>query len=451
MRVRISTIALAASCTVLALAPSAGAAPAAADDRGGPAGAAALPSIAEVVERVSPSVVSIRVEQRRVAPRLPFPFPGLGPREHLVQGGGSGVIIRGDGYILTNRHVVEGASHVTVQLADGRRFTARVVGVDDATDLAVLHIRATNLPAARFARSEDVRVGDWVIAIGSPFGLERTVTAGVVSALGRAGVGASEIEDYVQTDASINPGNSGGPLVNLRGEVVGINTMIFGHASGIGFAIPADIARRASEQLIQHGRVRRAWIGVSFQELTPELAAHFHADGRRGALINDVRPNSPAARAGLRAGDVVVAVDGRALESSHDLLRSILQRPIGSEVSLTVLRRGREQTLRLTTAERPSAGSSSASPAQPASAPPAPPNLGLELGTDERGHVVATRVEPGSPASRAGLTPGDRIITADRRRVRTPGDVEAALADGTALLWVARGDARAFVVLSRDR
>ncbi|MDQ3037556.1 MAG: trypsin-like peptidase domain-containing protein, partial [Myxococcota bacterium] len=321
-------------------------------------------AFATVAEQVSPSVVSIRVEARvdraEMMQQMPFgAVPGMpgggGGDEQIVQGGGSGFVVSADGAILTNRHVVENATRIRVRFQDGRELPATVVGIDRATDLAVVRVEATGLRPLRFASMDQQRVGQWVIAIGSPFGLDTTITAGVLSATGRGGLGMNEIEDYLQTDASINPGNSGGPLVNLDGEVVGINTMIIGRGQGIGFAIPADMAQNVSQQLLASGRVRRAWIGVGFQELTPELAADFGVGGRRGALVNEIVPNGPAARAGIQSGDVIINIEGVPVRESRDLMRLVIRRPVGVAVRLEVMRAGRPMQLTLTTGERPDA------------------------------------------------------------------------------------------------
>jgi Do/DeqQ family serine protease len=437
----------------------------------------------QVADRVSPSVVSLRVEATQEPgrgphsgiPGFPFPFgmpPGRRGEPPTRQGSGSGVIIRQDGYILTNNHVVENATKIDVQLRDRRRFSAEVVGTDPATDLAVVKVDATELPPASFAPSDEVRVGEWAIAIGSPFGLRYTVTTGVVSAIGR-GLGANEIEDYVQTDASINPGNSGGPLVNLRGQVIGINTIIIGRGAGIGFAIPSDLARRVASQLIEDGEVDRAWIGVTFQELTPELAEQLglpDPDRPKGALVASVVPGGPAAKAGIKPGDVIVGVDGEEIIEGMDLLRQVIRKDVGSEVGLTVIRDGAEQRLTLTTGERPSreelagrgpAGNGGGGPgggdegAENAlgelglRVQPLTPGLAqqLDLPDDITSGLVVANVQPGSPAARIGLRPEDVIVEADRQAVDSPGALGQALADGSALLRVRRGDNAVFMVL----
>jgi serine protease Do len=424
----------------------------------------------QVAESVSGSVVAIRIESRR---KLTNPFGGLpfgdffgipeGREQYQIQRGtGSGVVIRSDGYILTNKHVVEGASRVEVVFRDGSHLQGKTVGVDDATDLAVVRVESPQkLKAAGFADSARAKPGQWVVAIGSPFGLDYTVTVGVVSAVGRAGMGANEIEDYLQTDASINPGNSGGPLVNLRGEVLGINTMIVGQGTGIGFAIPSNLARVVSEQLIAGGAVHRAFIGVGFQELTSELATHFGVPGAGGALVSSIVPNSPAERAGLQAGDVIVSVDGQAIHESRDLQRALLQRQVGAKVNLGVVRDKKQRSVALVTQEKPNLarGASERTPGQAPRA--AASELGLELepltnklatrlGYAGRQGAVVASVHRGSTADRAGVRSGDLIVEADRKPVQSPADVTAALADGTAVLRIQRGADSSFVVLSKD-
>jgi Do/DeqQ family serine protease len=422
-----------------------------------------------VAERVSPSVVTLRVEAVQSAPQQhPFggffgmPFGGSDGAPRVMQGGGSGVIIRPDGLILTNNHVVQNAQRIDVVLRDGRVLRGEVAGTDPATDLAVVRVEATGLPAARFATSDDARVGEWVVAIGAPFGLDYTVTTGVLSAKGRGGLGANEIEDYLQTDASINPGNSGGPLVNLRGEVLGINTMILGRGAGIGFAIPSDLARLVANQIADHGEVRRAWIGVGFQELTPELASHFGTDHRGGALISHVVPNGPAARAGLRAGDVVVSVAGEAVRQSSDLLRRVIRTPVGQSMQVEYLRAGRSHTAQLRTGARPDSDRAAARVRADRDSVPSStrdhgvrvqdltPAIRRQIGYQGDGSVVVRSVASGSPAARAGLRPGDVIVEADRHPVRSSRDVSAKLADGQALLRVDRGEGSFFAVVDRD-
>jgi serine protease Do len=426
----------------------------------------------QVAESVSSSVVAIRIESRR---KLSNPFGGFpfgdffgipeGREQYQIQHGtGSGVVIRPDGYILTNKHVVESASRVDVVFRDGTHLPGKTVGIDDATDLAVIKVDAKQLRAAPFADSSRAKPGQWVIAIGSPFGLDYTVTVGVVSAVGRGDLGANDIEDYLQTDASINPGNSGGPLVNLRGEVLGINTMIVGQGTGIGFAIPSNLARVVSEQLIANGVVHRAFIGVGFQELTPDLATHFGVQGKGGALVSSIVPGSPAEHAGIKAGDVVVSVDGQPVKESRDLLRALLQRKVGATVVLGVVREKKELQVSLVTQERPGTGKAlQPSAAGKGGAPkdasttmfgleiePLTKQLAQRLGYGGKQGAVVSAVHRGSAAERARLQPGDLIIEADRKPVTSPADVAAALSDGNALLRVQRGNDASYVVLSRD-
>jgi serine protease Do len=423
-----------------------------------------------VAESVSKSVVAIRIESRRklVNPFGGFPFGELfgmpeGREQYQIQHGtGSGVVIRADGYILTNKHVVESASRVDVVFRDGTQLHGKTIGIDEATDLAVVKVESTTpLTPANFADSNKAKPGQWAVAIGSPFGLDYTVTVGVVSAVGRGGMGANEIEDYLQTDASINPGNSGGPLVNLRGEVLGINTMIVG-GTGIGFAIPSNLARIVSDQLITHGKVHRAYIGVGFQELTPELALHFGVPGKGGALVSSVVPDSPAERAGLRAGDVITRVDTEPVHESRDLQRTLLQRKVGAKVELTLVREKKERSVSLVTQERPSSSRASDERPNAKAGPKQLDTFGLELepltkplaqrlGYAQGQGADVSAVRRGSAAERAGLRARDLIVEADRKPVRAPEDVRDALADGTALLRVIRDrDSSSFVVLSRE-
>jgi serine protease Do len=420
----------------------------------------------QIAESVSKSVVAIRVEARR---KLVSPFGGLpfgewfglpeGREQYQIQRGtGSGVVIRNDGHILTNKHVVEHASHVEVVFRDGNRLQGKTIGIDDATDLAVVKVEAKRLSAASFADSNRAKPGQWVMAIGSPFGLDYTVTVGVLSAVGRGDMGANEIEDYLQTDASINPGNSGGPLVNLRGEVLGINSMIVGQGTGIGFAIPSSLARLVADQLISTGSVHRSYIGVGFQELTPELATQFGVKLRGGALVSSVVPQSPAAEAGIQAGDVIVSVDGQAVLESRDLLRALLQAPVGTKLTLGVLRDKKNRSVSLITTERPSR--QRARPVETSSAgevtdlglelEPLTKRLAARLGLSGAQGAIVSGVENGSAADRAGLMIGDLIVEADKKPVTTPQDVAAALRSGNTLLRVRRGANSRYVVLSRE-
>jgi Do/DeqQ family serine protease len=327
----------------------------------------AIPTLAPMIARITPGVVgvSVRGQIREQNPLLQDPFfrQFFNLREAPVeqfQASGSGVIVDAqEGYVLTNYHVVKDATSIEVTLKDNRRFRARLVGDDPQTDIAVLQIPGGDLTAVPMGNSDDLQVGDFVLAIGNPFGLGQTVTSGIVSALGRTGLGIEGYEDFIQTDASINPGNSGGPLVNLAGQVVGINTAILapgGGNVGIGFAIPINMARRVMDQLIRYGQVRRGRIGVEIQDLTPGLARALGTRATQGAVIARVLPDSPAARAGLRPRDVVVAVNGVPVTSGAALRDRIGLARIGDVVDLTVDRQGVERDIRVRIEEATASG-----------------------------------------------------------------------------------------------
>jgi len=326
-----------------------------------------------VAERVGPAVVhlgTVQVSRPRRPPVTPGPFAddplfkdffdqffghGPGRREEFHQPGlGSGVIFDQRGYVLTNFHVVRGADAVTVRLASKEEFRGRIVGADAKTDLAVIQFEPTvPLTVATLGDSDGLRVGEWAIAIGNPFGLDQTVTVGVVSATGRSEVGISTYENFIQTDASINPGNSGGPLVNLRAEVIGINTAIVAAGQGIGFAIPANMAKRIMSQLVDRGKVTRGWLGVALQPLTAELADGLGLRNTRGAVVSRVYPDSPAATAGLLQSDVIVAFDGTPIEDYRHLQRLSADSEVGKTVTLDIVRRGERKSARVTVAEAP--------------------------------------------------------------------------------------------------
>jgi serine protease Do len=310
-----------------------------------------------VAQAIEPCVVHINSRQvvggRGIRVRDEWAF--LDPPQ-VRTGQGSGVIVDTDGYILTNNHVIEGAAEVEVILSDGRNVAAAtVVGTDALTDLAVLRVNLTGLTAAPWGDSNALEVGDWVVAVGNPFGLDRTVTAGIVSAKGRRGItGNSPYEDFLQTDAAVNPGNSGGPLVNMQGELVGINTAIAGDSfRGISFAIPSAIARDVYERLKENGVVNRGWLGVDQTELTPELAAHFGLANATGSLVKEVIPGSPAAKAGVKPGDVIVQWNDLPVANPHELSRAVARTEIGSTVEMVVMREGSRESLQVTVGQRP--------------------------------------------------------------------------------------------------
>jgi len=414
---------------------------------------------AQVSANTLPAVVSIRVEATREAPQPMFPFPfggGGGGGDEVVRGTGSGIVVREDGVIVTNNHVIDRAEVIDVHLSDGRVLRARVLGTDPSTDLAVLKVDATSLPTARWADSDTARVGEWVLAIGAPFGLEATVTHGVLSAKGRAGIGANAIEDYLQTDASINPGNSGGPLINLRGEVLGINTMIIGRGTGVGFAVPSRIARLVAEQIVSRGEVSRGWVGFGLQDIDGPLAEALRVSPNIGAMVSRVEPGAPAARAGILAGDVITQLDGRPTAQGHDVVREITARRPGERIELTVLREGQSRRVSVTAGRRPDERNGrEGSPHRPAARREAQPmTLGVEVlpldpmrarqfGVSRA--VVVTAVESGGAADRAGLRRGDVVLQADGREVSGSGDLAQAVADGRAALLVRRRNEQRFV------
>jgi serine protease Do len=364
---------------------------------------------------------------------------------------GSGFIVASNGYILTNSHVVENASKISVKLSDHRIMDAVVAGTDPKTDLAVLKIPGSNLPVLHLAQSDDVAVGDWVAAFGSPFGLEQTMTAGIISAKGR-GAGPEPYGDLLQTDAAINPGNSGGPLVNLRGEVVGINTMIATRGlgfNGIGFAIPATTAGRVYDQLIKSGKVTRGWIGIRIQEVTPEIARSFGLKVRKGALVSEVASEGPAAKAGLRSGDIILEFNQQQILTSHDLSAAVADAKVGTSARMKVLRNGKELQLDLLVGEHPSAMAQRFRPPQLRE----PGRLGITVENvtpetqaqmnllSSRG-VLVIEVTPGSAADAGGVQPGDVIHAINHSPVYTAADLLAVTRnlreDSTVLLRLER-------------
>jgi serine protease Do len=386
---------------------------------------------------------------------------------HRMAGAGSGVIVDPAGVILTNNHVVSGGGQITVRLQDGREFKAFDIKADPKTDLAVLRVKgAGTLPAARLGNSAQVDVGDWVLALGEPFGLEGTVTAGIVSAKGR-GIGITAREDFIQTDAAINPGNSGGPLVNLDGEVIGINTAISsssGGYQGVGFAIPIDLAKWVGGQLETAGHVQRAYLGVVIQPVTQPLAEQFKVKVHEGVLVTELLPNSPAAKAGLKSGDIILDFAGKKVTSPRELQGMVEMAHAGSSQALTVLRDGKRITLQIACAEQPANfGLARNDSHEPANAEPSrfdklgiqaenlTPQLAEQLGVKAEHGVVITDVHSGSPADLAGLAEGMVITQADRKPVKTVDELRSVLGkqplqQGVLLLVRSKEGAR-FVVI----
>ncbi len=409
-----------------------------------------VPTLAPLVAQVTPAVVNIAVitrapEENHPLARDPFfrRFFGLRSAEPQVSAGSGVIVDARAGYVLTNHHVIKEATEVYVTLKDNRRFPARLIGSDAGTDIALLAIAPEGLSELRFGDSDALQVGDFVLAIGNPFGIGQTVTSGIVSALGRSGLLPEGFEDFIQTDASINPGNSGGALINLKGELIGINTAIIGPSGGnvgIGFAVPTSIARAVMAQLIRFGEVRRGRLGISMQDLTPTLARTLGVSAREGAVIAQVQPGSPAAQAGLREGDVVLAVNERAVRGSADLRNRFGLSPVGEVLELRVARGAEERRVRVRIGELESSAVAGAE-ALPQLAGAALANAERSVGPIREPVVLVTRVEPGSIAFRTGLRAGDAIIGVNRRRTGSVNELSVLLR-GTdrALLNVLRGD-----------
>ena len=439
---------------------------------------------AEIVKKVTPAVVNIAVTggeggrreggpgPRRPQPPLPPgpfggppggppgeeppgmeppPVPPPGPPGRPEQSAGSGVIIDPKGYIVTNNHVVENATQITVTLSDKREFPAKVVGADPKSDLAVIKIEAQKLPYMKWADYEKLQVGDLVLAVGSPFGLSSTVTLGIISALGRGNVGIADYEDFIQTDAAINPGNSGGALVNMNGELMGINTAIFsrtGGSEGIGFAIPSSIATDIVDSLIKTGKVVRGWMGIAIQEITPGLAKSFKIpEQRKGVLISDVNEKGPSADAGLKRGDVIIGFDDKEIQNVSQLRNMVARTIVGRTAKVKVLREGSEQTVVVKIGERPT--DEMLAKREPVPAPGAvpegvkppdnvlaalrvqpldPATMGqLNIPSKTTG-VLVNHVEPGSPAEAAGLQRGDVIQEVNHEVIKSLEDYQKASA-----------------------
>jgi serine protease Do len=386
-------------------------------------------------------------------------------RPRTQQGLGSGVIVTEDGYIITNNHVVEGPSEIRVALVSGEEFPAKVVGTDPATDIAVVKVERTGLPAITLADSSQLEVGDTVLAVGNPFGIGQTVTVGIVSGLGRGSIGIVDYEDFIQTDASINPGNSGGALTDVMGRLIGINTAILsrtGGNQGVGFAVPVNIARNVMEQIIEHGRVTRGYLGIYIQPLTPSLAKAFNLSQTKGALVANVSPKSPAAKAGLKEGDVITEFNGKPITDSKQLRLMVAQTPPDTRADVRYLRSGKEHEASVTLGElrgdelaqaqgraEPETESAKGGFVEGVEVAELNPQIRRQLNLPrEVQGVVVTDVDPGSAAERAGLQPGDIIEEVNRQPVRNLRDATTKLKqNGSVLLRVWSNGASHYIVL----
>ncbi|MEO5345488.1 MAG: DegQ family serine endoprotease [Magnetococcus sp. YQC-9] len=445
-----------------------------------------LPDLTSLVENLKPVVVNIQTSKKarsggskQTMPHNPFknspfehffqPFMDRMPQgEMQTHNLGSGVIIDGDGFILTNNHVIEEADEIKVRLADEREFIAKVIGSDPKSDLALIQIPVKQkLAVAKLGDSDAIKVGAWVVAIGNPFGLEATVTAGIISAKGRA-IGNGPYEDFLQTDAAINPGNSGGPLFDLDGNVIGINTAIFSRSGGymgIGFAIPVNMAKNVVVQLKQSGRVTRGWIGVGIQVVTQDLASALGLDTARGALVSQVIKSGPAQDAGIKSGDVILKFNNHEILKMRDLPALVASTAVGSKVPVVVLRDGKEQTIQVKVQELPREDSSASATRQDSAGKT--DTLGIKvlalsdnhrrqtrIAEDIKGVIVA-QLDPEGPAARAGLRVGDVIVDVNRQTVESPNEYEQSLEklgkNRNVLLRVARNGSVLFVAVNLDR
>ncbi|MET0005813.1 MAG: DegQ family serine endoprotease [Candidatus Thiodiazotropha sp.] len=442
-------------------------------------------AFAYVAQKVSPSVVYIQVEtvrerapnneyspfgddlfRRFFGPRFPgAPRQQQKPRRHRSVGQGSGFVFSHDkglfsnkAYVMTNNHVVEGADRITVKFKNGHEFSAEIKGSDPKSDIAVLEIVADDLPALSLGDSNKLDVGEWVLAFGNPFGLSHTMTAGIVSAKGRTSLGISDYEDFIQTDAAINPGNSGGPLVNLDGEVVGINTAIFSRSGGymgVGFAIPINMAKGIANQLLDKGEVTRGFLGIMIQPLTPELAESFGTKYQKGILVAEVSENSPADRAGLKQGDLIFKLDGKNVGNVGDFRNRISLISPGSKVGLEIIRNGKPKAIEVTVgelSEQSVAGSNTKTTEELGlTVQTLDKELAESFGTNTTQGVIVTNVSPGSIAAMAGIDAGTVITQVNRNPVTNAGEFEKRINEGRSqrqvLLLVMKGGMSRFVVL----
>ncbi|HEY6872335.1 MAG TPA: DegQ family serine endoprotease [Geobacteraceae bacterium] len=441
---------------------------------GGASAKAIIPDFVDLAAKLKPAVVNISTA-KTIAPqkgfhRAPSPF-GADPfedffnrffeqmpqRSYKQKSLGSGFIISDDGYILTNNHVVAGADEIKVKLADGREFKGEIKGTDEKLDLALVKIAGKDhFPVALLGDSDAIKVGEWVMAIGNPFGLEQTVTAGIISATGRV-IGSGPYDDYLQTDASINPGNSGGPLFNARGEVVGINTAIIAGGQGIGFAIPVNMAKNTIAQLKETGKVTRGWIGVAIQTVTPDLARSFGLASEKGALVSEVAKDGPADKAGMKSGDIILEFDGKTVHEMNELPRIVAATPVGKKADMKILRDGKEMVLTVAVdrmKEKEGEAAAQVPDKLGMSVSELNGELAAHMGIGEAKGVVVVDVKPDSIAEEAGIAKGDIVKEINGAKITTMGDYEKAVAarmkGGVLRLLLRRGDSSLFVALKVD-
>jgi len=428
-------------------------------------------SFSDLAEKVRPGVVNIQVVKKaknvgfafRNSPENPFGdespfgrfFEGTPPGDQKQEGVGSGFIVSQDGYIITNNHVVEDADQIKVKLANGKEYDAKVVGRDPKTDLAIVKIDGVkDLHPLSLGNSDDLKVGSWVVAIGSPFGLEQTVTQGIVSGKGRV-IGSGPYDDFIQTDASINPGNSGGPLINMKGEVIGINAAINPNGQGIGFAIPIDMAKAIIPQLEQKGSVTRGWLGIGIQEITPALEKSFNLKEKEGVLVADVFKGSPAEKAGIERGDVILQFDGKEVGESKDLPRIVALTPVGKTVNIKLLRDGKAVECTVKVAEMEGKTEAAQLPSRKSlgiTVQELTPEIARDLNLKRETGVVVTSVEPGSSAADAGIQAGDVIQEVNRKPVKDVEDFSQRIAQAKSqdnvLLLIQRGQNSLFAAVT---
>lgn len=432
-------------------------------------------AFSDIVKAVGPTVVYIsttKTIRRDVSPFShsfdPFEdfFEQFRPKKWKERSLGSGVIVSSDGYIITNYHVVEKADEIKVTLYDKQDYKGKIIGSDPKTDIALIKIFAKDLPAVKWGNSDNLQVGEFVLAFGNPYGFSHTVTMGIVSAVGRANVGIADYEDLIQTDAAINPGNSGGPLVNIKGELIGINTAIFsktGGYQGIGFAVPSNMAESVMKQLVKGGKVTRGWLGVTIQSITPDLAKEFGLKNGKGAVVNDILKGSPAEKAGLKRGDVILEVDGKTVNDAESLRNIVAQREIGSQITIKIIREGKPISLTAkvselpmemqeTSIEKPEKEMDEENVFAGFTVIALSQEIAKQLGLsrDEKG-VVIIKVEPDSPAEDAGLKKGDVIQEINKRTVTNLRDfnniVSRIKEGGSILLFINRGERKFYAAL----